>query len=47
MAENLDEARQWVLHFVDGYNNCHRHSGIEYVTPAQRHHSDDVTILEQ
>jgi len=44
--KNLDEARQWVLHFVDWYNDCHRHSGIKYVTSAQRHH-DDVTILEQ
>ncbi|SFI60234.1 Integrase core domain-containing protein [Nitrosomonas sp. Nm34] len=47
LFESLDEARQWVLHFVDWYNNCHRHSGIKYVTPAQRHHGDDVTILEQ
>jgi len=45
--ENLDEARQWTLHFVDWYNNCHRHSGIKYVTPAQRHQGNDVTILEQ
>ena len=45
--ENLDEARQWVLHFVDWYNDCHRHSGIKYVTPTQRHRGDDVTILEQ
>lgn len=45
--ENLDEARQWMLYFVDWYNDCHRHSGIKYVTPAQRHQGDDVTILEQ
>lgn len=45
--ESLDEARQWVLRFVDWYNNCHHHSGIKYVTPAQRHNGHDVTILEQ
>lgn len=45
--KGLDEARQWVLRFVDWYNNCHRHSGIKYVTPAQRHNGGDVTILEQ
>lgn len=45
--ENLDQARQWVLIFVNWYNNRHRHSGIKYVTPVQRHNGDDVTILEQ
>ena len=45
--ENLDEARQWVLRFVNWYNNCHRHGSIKYVTPVQRHQGDDVTILEQ
>lgn len=45
--ENLNEARQWVLRFVEWYNDCHRHSGIKYVTPAQRHNGEDVTILEQ
>lgn len=45
--ENLDEARQWVLRFVDWYNDCHRHSGIKYVTPVQRHNGEDITILEQ
>ena len=45
--ESLDEARQWVLRFVNWYNNCHRHNGIKYVTPTQRHNGQDVTILKQ
>jgi len=45
--DNLDEARQWVRRFVDWYNDCHRHSGIKYVTPAQRHNGEDVAILKQ
>lgn len=45
--ENIDEARRWVATFVDWYNDCHRHSGIKYVTPAQRHNGEDVVILEQ
>lgn len=27
------------------YNHEHRHSGIRYVTPAQRHSGEDRTIL--
>jgi putative transposase len=36
-----------VLRFVNWYNNCHRHNGIKYVTPTQRHNGQDVTILKQ
>ena len=45
--ENLDKARRWVATFVDWYNDCHRHSGIKYVTPSQRHNGEDVAILER
>ena len=31
--KTLDEARVWVRNFVNWYNNEHRHSGINYVTP--------------
>ena len=33
--------------FVDWYNHRHQHSGIRYVTPAQRHVGEDVIILQQ
>lgn len=39
------EARAWVARFVAWYNDAHRHSGIGYVTPAQRHAGEDVAIL--
>lgn len=42
---SLEEARIWVKHFVNWYNNEHRHSGINYVTPAQRHAGEDQEIL--
>jgi putative transposase len=42
---NLSEARQWVAGFVDWYNNEHRHSAIQFVTPAQRHAGLDTAIL--
>ncbi len=38
-------ARQWVAGFVDWYNHEHRHSAIQFVTPAQRHAGLDVQIL--
>lgn len=41
------EARLWVKRFVDWYNNEHRHSGIQYVTPTQRHEGKDKEILER
>ena len=41
----LDEARRWAARFVHWYNHEHRHSGIRYVSPAQRHAGDDTAIL--
>ena len=32
-----EQACQWVAVFVDWYNNRHRYSGIQFVTPEQRH----------
>lgn len=43
----LAAAREWVTGFVQGYNHEHRHSGIQFVTPAQRHNGEDRAILEQ
>lgn len=42
---DLDEARAWAAEFVRWYNHEHRHSGIRYVSPAQRHAGDDQAIL--
>ncbi len=41
----LDEARAWAAQFVHWYNVEHRHSGIRYVSPQQRHAGDDQAIL--
>jgi putative transposase len=43
--ESLEEAVEWVKRFVAWYNTEHRHSGIGYVTPAQRHQGLDTEIL--
>uniref|UniRef100_UPI00145E2493 integrase core domain-containing protein n=1 Tax=Aromatoleum evansii TaxID=59406 RepID=UPI00145E2493 len=42
---DIDEARAWGHAFVHWYNHEHRHSGIRYVTPAQRHAGEDIAIL--
>jgi putative transposase len=42
---DLEAARAWVATFVAWYNEEHLHSGIQFVTPAQRHHGLDIEIL--
>ena len=44
--KDLDEARQWCKKFVHWYNNDHRHSGINFLTPLQRHSGMGQRILE-
>ncbi|MFB9123746.1 IS3 family transposase [Paraburkholderia dipogonis] len=43
--EDLNAARTWATGFVQWYNFEHRHSGIRYMTPAQRHAADDRALL--
>lgn len=42
---SLDHAQEWMLRFEAWYNHVHLHSGIRYVTPAQRHDRLDIAIL--
>jgi putative transposase len=42
---DLEAARDWSARFVQWYNHEHRHSGIRYVTPAQRHAGQDGPVL--
>ena len=42
---DLAQARAWGAAFVRWYNVEHRHSGIRYVSPAQRHAGEDHAIL--
>lgn len=44
---NLETARSWATDFVHWYNHEHRHSGIRYVSPAQRHDGRDQGILTE
>ncbi|MDQ8739523.1 IS3 family transposase, partial [Paenibacillus sp. LHD-38] len=42
-----DEAREWVLRFVHWYNMEHRHSGLNFLTPNQRHQGLARQIFEK
>ncbi len=42
---SLEEARTWTQQFVDWYNGVHRHSGLKFLTPAQRHKGQGQAIL--
>ncbi|MCU7898233.1 MAG: integrase core domain-containing protein, partial [Candidatus Thiodiazotropha sp. (ex Lucinoma aequizonata)] len=43
--ESLGAARDWVYDFLHCYNEEHRHSGIQFVTPSQRHSGEEQSIL--
>jgi putative transposase len=42
---DLQQARLWAGSFAHWYNNDHQHSGIRYVSPAQRHAREDHAVL--
>jgi len=42
----LDAARAWVLKFVQWYNHEHKHSGLKFMTPCQRHNDQTAQIME-
>ena len=44
---NIEEARLWCSRFVKWYRNDHRHSGIKFVTAAQRHAGLSKSILQK
>ncbi|MCY1700964.1 integrase core domain-containing protein [Lelliottia sp. SL45] len=43
--QTIDDARACVTRFVGWYNLEHKHCGIKYVTPDERHHGADTGIL--
>ena len=47
IGKEISEARKWVQRFVSWYNNIHLHSGINYLTPYQRHYGLEQMIMEK
>jgi len=39
-----EAALQWMYSFLGWYNHRHRHSGIKFVTPHQRHSGQAVDL---
>ena len=44
---SLEQAQAWTQKFVRWYNQEHKHSGLKFVTPAQRHNGQDTAILKR
>jgi putative transposase len=44
---SVDEARVWTTQFVGWYNHQHKHGGLKFVTPAQRHEGKAEGILQR
>lgn len=42
---SLAAVREWMLTFEHAYNEQHRHSGINFITPADRHRGADTQRL--
>lgn len=42
---NVSNARDWVQRFADWYNHQHKHSQLNFVSPAERHADLDTGIL--
>jgi putative transposase len=45
--KTISDATQWVAHFVGWYNDEHRHSAIQFVTPDQKHTGQDKNLLAE
>lgn len=45
--DSLEAAQAWVQEFVGWYNEVHKHSGLKFVTPVQRHTGAALAILSQ
>lgn len=43
--DNLEQARAWTRRFEQWYDTEHRHSGLKFVTPDQRHRGEDIALL--
>lgn len=43
--KSLEDAREWVQAFVTWYNHEHKHSKLNFITPAERQAGQDESIL--
>ena len=43
---DVEAARNWVHGFAQWYNEDHRHSGLKFLTPGQRHRGETKTLMD-
>lgn len=44
---DIAKAREWVLGFVKWYNQEHKHSGLNFLTPEQRHNGSSDQVFSK
>ena len=44
---DIKASREWVLQFVHWYNHQHKHSGLKFMSPIERHEGRDRKILQK
>ena len=44
---DIKASREWVLRFVHWYNHQHKHSGLKFMSPIERHEGRDRKILQK
>lgn len=45
--ETIEEAREYFKKYFSDYNEEFRHSGIQFLTPSERHHGQEQKILDE
>jgi putative transposase len=45
--ESIEQAQAWVDSFVNWYNEKHRHSALNWITPMDRHTGKEVELLRR
>ena len=43
---DIEAARNWVHGFAQWYNEDHRHSGLKFLTPGQRHRGETKVLMD-
>lgn len=44
---DIEAARKWVYEFVIWYNKEHRHSGLNFITPDERHEGAGLEVMKR
>jgi transposase InsO family protein len=45
--DGLLKGREYFQNYYEEYNFTHRHSGIQFITPGERHYGEETKIMDQ